>query len=82
MLKKLNFPAIEKDAQPSTMVPKVSTAVQKRVSKLQENLDKLNEVKDPNTMLQQLLSGFINFKKNNWRGLNESILSWKLVLAL
>lgn len=55
LLKRLNFPAVEKEQQPSSLVPKVSTAIQKRLSKLDENLQKLLAIQSPNSIQNKLL---------------------------
>ncbi|CAK9002611.1 unnamed protein product, partial [Durusdinium trenchii] len=50
MMKKLNFPMVEKEVQPASVVPKVSVAIQKRVAKLAEHKMTLEAVEVPNEM--------------------------------
>lgn len=54
-MKKLNFPTIEKDAQPAQLFTKVTAAIQKRVVKLTEHKSKLGSVQSPTEIQKQLL---------------------------
>lgn len=55
MMKKLNFPMVEKEVQPASVVPKVSVAIQKRVAKLAEHKMTLEAVAAPNEMHKKFL---------------------------
>ena len=53
MMTKLKFPIIEKEVNPASMVPKVSSAVQKRLMKLLDSKSKLEAIANRNEIQEQ-----------------------------
>ena len=73
LLKKAGFPDIEKDVAPSTLAPKVSVVLQKRLNKLFDHEKYLETMANKKPMHEKLLGITCEYTLTHWCGSYTSI---------